>query len=473
MNLVFVFLLQFSIVWASSIDRPMSSGGDSISNATEGLYARRGELKPPPEIFDLEDQNRVFFSEFKQHGEELKKVKYYLLNGEIRLARVFLSKLTYAKTKLRPVVNRYQAILNFIEGNYDESYDLLRTKEMDSAPHYSKVCTLRVLNQIILNKTSNLKEQWDRCKNENYGYLAATNLLWLETLIEIKLNPRHGITKVPFRNLNLEGLGNEELKVFLKMALYLNQEEQIIKEIPLLSVDQLQDTDVRELVGQIYFRTGALANTYKYVEDLKSPNSENIKGNLYILRKKYELAYAQFKLALEMKYNSQNAMERLLPLAWILGDWEEGAKYAERVIASPQTLIHKMTLAAAFHVQKGSFQEAREILDNVTQKSRRGGELDVTQLYSFASLMQNFPQQVRRYANISCAKYDLTNCWLLFQLGQWDAFPVMIRRDDTIAHKKRWEKLAKEDLYDPLKENIYVNQLDIEELDDKLIKLIP
>jgi hypothetical protein len=87
--------------------------------------------------------------------------------------------------------------------------------------------------------------------------------------------------------------------------------------------------------------------------------------------------------------------------------------------------------------------------------------------------MQNKPDMVKKHAKMSCQQYDLVNCWLLFQMGQWDAFPLTIRREDQIPEKKEWEKLIQEDINSPLKETIFINQLDIEEMDDKLIQLIP
>lgn len=471
MHLVLLLLIHVGLLWGYVDLHPAATSMKSFGN--EDLYKLRGDLAPPPGLFDLEELNRVFFTDHSRHSQELKKAKYYLLNGEINLAAVYLMKLAYANTKLRPVIYRYLAVLAFIESDFKKTYEYLAKKELDTTPNYGKVCGLRVLTQIILNVTHDLEHQWTRCQTESFGHFVPSNRWWIEALINLKLHPRPGITKVPFEGVRLESLNNDELKIFLKLAIYLNQEEELLNELPTLGVDQLQDTEVRELVGHIYFRSGSLANSYKYIEDLKSPNSENIKGNLYVLRTKYELAYAQFKLALEQKQNSQNAMERLLPLAWLLQDWAGGANYAERVIASPQTLINKMTLAAAFNVQKGSFEEAKKILNTITQKSRRGGEIDVTQLYSFSALMQNVPDQARKYASMSCAQYDLNNCWLLLQLGQWDGFPLMIRRDDKIKHRSEWEKLTKEDITDPLKEIVYVNQLDVEELDDKLIRLIP
>lgn len=458
---------------ASSSDIPIQTGGGTFSNATEGLLSRRGELYPPPQLLGPKELNRVLFSDMQEQNADLKKVKFYLLNGETRLAQVHLRKLAYTQTNLKPIIFRYLGILSFIEGKFQKSHEYLDAKELQSLPHYAKICTLKVLNQVVLNKINLLENEWNRCQLESFTHFNSGNFIWIETLVRMKLKPRVGLTKIPFKGVRLSALDNNQLKIFLKLALYLNQEKLIEPQLVELDQMQIQDTEIRELMGQIYFRLGALAKSYRFIEDLDSPNAENIKGNLYILRKKYELAYAQFKLALEKKQNSQNAMERILPLAWILGDWEEGAKMAERVITSPQTQINKMTLVAAFYTQKGDYVKAKEVLDTIVSRSRRGIEIDVTQLHSFVGLMQNQPYVVRRQAALSCAQFDMVNCWLSIQMDQWDSFPLTMRRPEKIPVNKNWEKLSSEDIDQPLQETVYVNQLDIEELDDKLIQLIP
>lgn len=473
MKILFAGLLFLNLAQASSVDIPIRSDGGSISYATENLLRRRGELVPPPSIYELEELNRVLFSERRAQHRELKKVKYFLINGEIRMARAHLLKLAFTQTKLKPVVHRYLAVLHFIDGEFAKSYHYLSSPELQNIPQFSKICTLKVLNQVVLNKTSELESDWVRCQIENPENFRERNLIWLETLVQLKLHPKRGITETPFIGLKLAALHRDEVKVMMKLALYLNQEQLLLTQIPELTVDQLQDPEIRELAGQALFRTGSLAKSYRYLEDLKSPNAENIKGNLYVLRNKYELAYAQFKLALEQKQNSQNALERLLPLAWLLGNWEGGSVYAERVMASPQTLINKMTINAAFLMQKGDYSGATKMLEAIAQRSRRGTDLEVTQLGSFTALMQNQPEQMKKQASISCSQYDIINCWVLFQLGQWDAFPLTVRREDKFTDKKEWEALMKEDLNRPLKETVFVNQLDIEEMDDKLIQLIP
>src|SRR5690606_1361977 len=105
----------------------------------------------------------------------------------------------------------------------------------------------------------------------------------------------------------------------------------IIPKIPDFAPEVFQDKELRELIGFLYYREAELVKAYEFIEDLDTPNSENIKGNLYLAGKKYELAYGQFKLALNRKNNSQNALERITPVAWLLSQWEDGANYVEEI----------------------------------------------------------------------------------------------------------------------------------------------
>lgn len=438
------------------------------------LKYNRSVLRAPESLIELKTKNIALETETYNHKKQLEKIKYYLTNGEIRLAKVHLSKLTHSTSKLRPIIQRYLAIVAFIEGNYQKSYEHLDQVELQSIPHFSKVCILKVVNEIILNKLNKLKEDWSRCQLENGPYISGTNIAWLDTLVNLKLYPETpGITRIPFKGSYLRSLSDEELKVILKLALYLNQEALVEPQLTELTQDHIKDPEIRELIGHIYFRMGKLTKSYRFIEDLKSPNSENIKGNLYIWRNKYEIAYAQFKLALDQKQNSQNAMERLLPLAWILGDWKGGQEYAEKVIASPQTLEHKVTLLAAFLTQKTDFELAEKALESISVNTHRGQELEITQLYSFVLLMQNKTEQAKKYATLSCEQYDILHCWSLFQLSQWEAFSMTIKREEKIETKKQWEKLVAQIEIDPLKEAVFINQVDIEEMDDRLIQLIP
>jgi tetratricopeptide (TPR) repeat protein len=436
------------------------------------LYAHRGEYRPMDTLFTAEELNQVLFSESRQYKEELKKIKYYLINGELELAKVYLQKLTFGQSKLKPIAFRYLGMIAFIEKDYQKSIKFLTYGELKNPPHFGKICGVLVLNKIILNDVKELQVNWERCRREAMRDINETNLAWLDTLVNLKLEIRPGISRTPFKNVTLRALENVDLKILLKLAIYLNQEKMVVDQLPELLPEQLADTEVRELAGHIFFRSGKFANAYKFIEDIKSPNAENIKGNLYLLREKYEIAYAQFKLALKEKQNSQNALERMVPIAWLLGDWKAGSAYSQQLITREGTEANKLTIMAAFEMQSGKYERSRAILREIRQKSRRGNTLEVSQIGSFAALMENDPEELKVSASQACILLDMVNCWVLYQAYHWGNFPLVIRRGDEIPYKEEWTKLTQEKLPGKLSEPIYVYQQDIEELDDKLIKLI-
>jgi len=435
-------------------------------------FMRRSSYQLSPELFGLEELEQSLFSEISRESKDLKKAKYYLLNGKIKEAELQLSKLAYSNTKLKPIIYRYLAILSFVQGKYEKSLIYLTLPELNKFPDYARVCTLQTLNQIVLDKVANLEETWEKCRVGNAQRFRTLNLLWLDTLVKIKVDHREGVTKVPFEKVRLDTLPIQDLKTLLKLSIYLNQDEMILKEINRLNVEDFKDQELREILGHIYYRNGQLVNAYRFIEDLKTPNAETIKGNLYILRGQYEIAYAQFKLALEIKQNSVNALERLLPLSWILGDWSNGSVYAENLAADTRQLPHKLTLLTAFMLQRGEFEKAEKLLHYISQQGK-GTHLDVTQLQSFTKLMRSKKDDLEKAANLSCQQYDLVNCWILYQSTQWQDFPFMVRRQGEIEHGQKWKELVSESTDNPLTETVYVNQLDIEELDDALVELIP
>jgi hypothetical protein len=449
----------------------MALQGLALATEVDFVY-RRDELRPP-ELPDERLMEQVFFSEAIEQHRELKRIKYHIINGDIARAKLMLSELRYVKTRLQPVIDRFDAIIAFIEGDYERSFTRLSNPALQTIPQFSRICVLKVLNAVILSRVDQLSEDWGRCRVENATNMNASNVVWLDTLVQLRLRPVKGITRVPFTGVRLASFEARDLKILLKLSLYLNQDKLLLEELPNVTVEQLQDPEVRELVGQIYFRNGALVNSFRYISDLASPNSENIKGNLYILREKFELAYAQHKLALNQKANSQNAIERLLPLAWLLGDWEGGARYAGMAIASPRTQINKLTILAAFQMQKGDYAGSRRTLQRVRETSRRGSELEVNQILSFSALMENDQAELRKQAELGCRRGDFANCWVVTQLLQWDAFPLTLRREEEIPEGGGWQTLTAGLIDEPFKEKtVFVNQLDIEELDDALIQLV-
>jgi tetratricopeptide (TPR) repeat protein len=443
-------------------------------NVENNLYRRRGELIPLNTIESEDALFKAMMSEFTSQKKDLRRVKFYLINGEVRMAKMHLRQMMLTEPRLRPLGYRYLATIEFILGNYQDSLKELKRPELSALGNYRKVCVLRILNQIILNDTFDLADQWDRCLLENIKEMQSNRLLWLETLVRLKTAPSEDTIKAPFKYNKIFSLPNDDIKIVLKLALYLNQEKLVIDEIMQLTFDAIVDPEIRELAGLILFRAKKFSLSFKFIEDLNTANINNIKGNLYLMQNKYELAFAQFKLALIQKQNSLNAMERALPLSWEIGQWEEGTKLAEQVITSPEGAMSKLALTSAFYVQRKLYKEAEKRLDYITTYSTEGDNLTVTQLYSYNHLMQKRSLETIKYADLSCKSYDLAQCWLLYQFSYWDHFPLTILRDEPLFKNTNWwsDESALTTI-SALKETIYVNQKDIEELDDALIKLIP
>ncbi|MFA5583274.1 MAG: hypothetical protein WDA09_03590 [Bacteriovoracaceae bacterium] len=436
-------------------------------------YMRRGSYQLSPELFGMEELEQALFTKIGRESKDLKKAKYFLLNGKTKEAQLHLSKLAYSNTKLKPIIYRYLAVLSFIQGKYEKSQIYLSLPELNKFPEFAKICTLQVLNQIILNKVQNLEKNWDKCQIGNAQSFRRLNLTWLDTLVKIKVDHSEGITQVPFRKVRLDALSMNDLKILLKLSIYLNQDSLLLPEVNRLKTEDFKDQELREILGHMYFRNGQFVNAYRFIEDLKTPNAETIKGNLYVLQGKYEIAYAQFRLALEMKQNSENALERLLPLSWILGDWQNGSIYTENLYADQKHIPHKLTLLTSFMIQRGEFEKAEKLLHYISQQTGRGTHLDVTQLHSFTKLMRSKVDELTKQADMSCQQYDVVNCWILFQTTHWQDFPFVVRRQGEVEHTEKWKELTSSSINTPLKEAVYVNQLDIEELDDQLVELIP
>ena len=104
-----LFLLNF----AQAAGPMQVNDGKNSSFATGNILSRRGEFYPPPVIYELKDLNKVLFSDMQTQNAELKKVKFYLVNGETNLAHAQLAKLAFTQTKLRPIIYRYFGILEF------------------------------------------------------------------------------------------------------------------------------------------------------------------------------------------------------------------------------------------------------------------------------------------------------------------------------------------------------------------------
>lgn len=449
----------------------------SYANKFQDTYIKenRGKFTYPknPDGLLESDFNRKMIQN-ETISKRLGAIKYSMINGNLEKAKVMLLQSKYTDDFSRVVQYRYLGMIHFIQGNYKQSQEFLTHKSMYNISSNDKLCLLRTLNFVILEELPKAKLEWNRCLDATVN-ASKTQHIWMNTILKLKLNNEPKITEVPLKKINIENEQGDYLRLFLKMALYLNQQDKIFDRLSFLSEAAFADPEIRELIGMLYYRQGKLVKAYEFIEDLESPNSENIKGNLFLAQKKYELAYGQFKLALKKKVNSQNALERIIPVAWILRQWEDGLEYIEKLKVDPVDKYNKIALKAAFLTQAGKYAEAENQLKIIVQGSNDAQSSEVNQLFSYNSIMLKDNKTSEKYADKACRFQEGLNCWVQFHFAIWENFALTAHRDEKILEGS--SDLSKEYTSsftkNSIEEDLYVNQKDIEELDNDIIRLLP
>lgn len=405
--------------------------------------------------------------------ELLKTTKYLIINGELEKAKILLKEATIATDFSKKIQLRYLATIHFIEGNYLRATDILSSEEMNGFTDKGHYCVLNTISQLILNQIEQAKTNWKSCRDATLAN-SKSNLFWIETIIKLKANKDIGSINKLFQDLFIENQEGDSLRIFLKLSLYLNKQKSIIPRFQYFNSDTIKNPLYRELIGMNYYRNFDMEKAFQFLENLDGPNAEVFKGNLYLFQKKYDIAYAQYKLALKRKDNSSNALERLMPLAWRLGQWEEGIDYVQNFTFNKNENLYKYSLLAAFLTMNDKPKIAEKVLNKISNFTNKGEPIEVTQLQTLNNVLLKNMAKVERSTYQTCLKKDGMHCWFLYYLGNFDE-PL---DDLNIENKNIHHPKSVVDFYtaskinNPLSQEVFVDQKDIEELDNQLIQLV-
>ena len=444
-------------------------------NAVAEPY-RRGSFDFPNSQYKLAEESLQTqrFEENKKL-ELLSKIKFLIIRGNLDYAKVLLKEASISTDFSKSIQLRYLAMIHFIEGDYKLVVDTLDSKELVSFQAEPRVCFMRTLSNIILDKVSQTKKSWETCFDATLSY-SPTDLIWMRILVNLKTQNNPNTIDNIFKNVSVDNLDKESLRIYLKLALYLNQQDKVIPRFKFFSEEVLSDTTLRELIGFNYFRAGQVEKAYSVIESLNTANSEIFKGNLYSFQGQYNLAFAQYKLALNLKNNSLNAIDRLVPLSWKLGQFREGLKFLQKNPITPLNELEHYTLMAAFLSMDEKIETSEKTLDRVIELTNRGEPLEVSQLISYNSLRLGKTEKAEIFSGNSCDKYDGLNCWIRGLLATWQEAFLLERKDQSI-HGESYaylpDKLSLAVANNPLSEANPLDQKKIEELDNNLINLLP
>lgn len=431
------------------------------------------KLAPSADRMKIEDDRKLIRT-YQGQLDLLGRVKYYMVNGEVARAKRELLKVDAQSSLSILIKKRYQAMLYFIEGEYEQSLGVLEDPLFKNENAFAKVCVLKIFNQVILNKLDNIDRSFTLCRDLNSDF-STNNEMWLENMIKLKQKDPKLLNGSEAKLLVSYAHHIPSLKLWLKLAIYLNQEKMMLPMIADIPQEAFEDNEIRELIGLIYYRTKNFKKSVNFIEDLSTPNAENIKGNIYLDKKFYELAYGQFKLALQKKQNSLNAIERAVALAWILGQWQDGFDLSQKVKNTDTNEPQRLTLQAAFLTNMKQYDQAKRRLERAQGFFGSKPPKELSQLYGYVSLLTEDHESLNKYLNSACEAWDGLSCWLSLQNNLWSNFSRTIQREDAIVLDSELTLAGLKEKADsvPLTEAKIVDQRDVEEMDEALISVVP
>ncbi len=401
----------------------------------------------------------------------LSKAKLFLINGDTDKALYFLQKID-EDSNLNNISKRYEAIIYFIINRFDKTRDILNDTLFNSLTNYPQICLLKVINFMFLSEKKNMSKEFAQCQSSANRY-SQNNLLWTESLVRLKAEKESALNGQDI--IQLENIldDNELIRPWLKLGIYTNKEYLIKKYISRIDGTLYKSHTIRELLSLIYYRLGEDNLALSFIEDIYSPNAENIKGNIMLKKKQFELAFGHFKVALKRKENSMNALERAIPLAWTLGQWKDGLQLLSKIINQNLDIRKKLSLNTMLQIKLKNYSRSMQQLNTLNDLYQMNLPKELSIMKSYVAAITNDNKELKKYSNRSCNKKDGFNCWLSIQQYIWEDISKTIQRDEKTTDNNLFTlEILKQKSNDPkINELIIIDQKDIEELDSELVQL--
>jgi hypothetical protein len=430
-----------------------------------------------------EDQIKLYLQEQEKLKEStriknLNLAKASLINGNVKRANFFLGRIQELENQeddqLILIKKRYQALISFIENDPRKSLSFLKNSNFDRPSLYPYTCLLKIINMTNFPMDPALRRELIRCQRETQRF-SKNEQFWLENILILKNNDTAEMRGTILSTIDFILSSPDVLRIWLKSGLFFNQEGLILNHLETLTQTVYRSPQAREIIALLYYRQNEYDMARKFIEDIESPNADNIRGNLSLDQKKYELAFGHYKLALQKKQNSLNALERSLPLAWILGQWDDGVDLLDSLIKPELDPKNKQALRVAFIYQSGDFQAAKEELSYLERLFNFKGPVEVNQLKNAIALQTKDKKASVESSTRACQRHDGLNCWISLQEMTWPHLGIKMTGDEQIISSTNFklDELKAPSSTEPIQETPIIDQKDIEEMDGEQVQLVP
>ena len=457
-------------------------GSDSISDKTATLkeiWIENDEYNS-----NALEEAELSYSNYERSRDldALFKAKYHLINGDLKRARFYLEHIDENTTRVSEIKNRYLAIISFIEGKFDNSISYLKITKKNQIQNSPQTCLLKLINYMAISDTTSLKRDELECRLSTKKY-SKNDQYWLDTMIKLKMKNNQGLKKNLLTDVDATLTDDEMAKLWLKTGLFINKESDLLSILSSLPESSYQSKRLREIVAFMFLRTGTPENRKKalsFIDDIESANAENIKGNINLQNKEYELAFGHFQLALRKKQDSTNSLERAIPLAWLLNQSKDGLNMVESNTNNGIDPRNKKAIRIAFLIKEKKLVEAQKELMLLKSEFNNQPPFEISIMESYVETIlggssHKYDKRIAEEATEkACHAYDGISCWISLQFIQWENIGKTVKRDEfTFSDTDMTiESLKSQIALNPLKETIIVDQKDIEELDNASVGLI-
>ncbi len=436
-----------------------------------------GEMKKDWSYFTKSEIDKfnqeLEFRERSSDYKNLTRAKAFIIRGNHEMASYYLSKIRGQDNRLEIIKSRYSSLLAFMEGDFKKSLKLLDSPVFNDNENYKEVCLMKVTNLMALNDIKAFNREYKLCRAATFEY-GKFDQFWLNSLSDIKKGDSLLLQGNRIENLRRVLSESEYTIKWMKLALYINREDVIIKWLPSLPQSAYQNHKIRELVGFAYYRLGQKEKALDFIEDISTPNAENMRGNVDLENKKYQLAFGRFQLALKQKENSLNALERSLPLSWILGQWEVGENLLKRINNPDLDERKLLTLETAFLMKQEKFEESRKLINLLEVRFKKKLPIELELMQTYVALREGDRELSLISSSKGCRQFDGLSCWIQNQMINWENIGLTIEREEQTKDYSLFvpEELKKDAQIMPMEERVFIDQKDIEELDNFEVQLL-
>jgi tetratricopeptide (TPR) repeat protein len=335
---------------------------------------------------------------------------------------------------------------------------------------------------MALNQNDEIRNEANTCMSYTQKF-SKNDQLWLDTMVALKTKNFDRVKKNLLTDVEYTLNDDEMSRVWLKTGLFVNKESELLKVLAAIPESSYQSKKIREIIALMYLRRGEKEKALMFVDDIDSANAENIKGNINLQNKEYELAFGHFKLALQKKNDSENSLERAIPLSWILNQFEDGASMLKKVSYRKNLDPRKVdAINIAFLIRLKKFEVAQKELLILKNKFQNVPPFEVNIMDNYVNLLlsDNTVNKVKfdkrkmeDSTDEACKSFDGLSCWMGLSQLMWDNLGRTIKRDDEIYSDKNLtlETMKTKKEINPLKETITIDQKDIEELDSEAVQI--